>query len=829
MTTTLSLASEAEGCASGARARARRTPRNADARDDDVIARSRTTARAERERTVDALIVNENVKVRRITHSDVTVERTRCVTPRDAHVVGRVDSSVLRRTIMHRARASRAGGPSTSASSFTSAPRRQRASRLPERNVRSSVLQTDGFVSLASTMSRDDTTSTDDGVTLMDYVRGDGPPRFFSPLVRSREQTSTSASTKPLAVYLPGLDGTGFSAASQFEYIVNEFDLVALNVPASDRGDIFDLVNVVTSYLEARAERGDVYLIGESMGGLLSLCVASARPDLVTRLILVNPASSFDKSAWPVLGPVLPSIPSELWGALPYALTPVLMDPIRMARGIFDKVTDKVVRTNDAIGTMTEAVDELIGMLPALGALAEIIPRDTLAHRLDMVLRLGCEHLNGDDYARLSAITVPTLVVASENDNLIPSLDESERLRKWLPKAKVEVLKGASHAALQEPGVNLMLIAKQNGFLPKHSDAPLMTRDDEFDPPSPADIQRARESLATLRAITSPVFFSTRSDGKIVRGLGAVPIRQRGGRPILLVGNHQTLAPDLGFLVDEFLNEYDVCVRGLAHPVVSREGGLAAMGDEPRAFEDMFRDAVKNTPIESLLPRREPKPPRRAANIVGGGGSFATFGAVPVSGFNFFRLMKKGEAVLLFPGGVREAFKRKNEEYKLFWPSKPEFVRMAIKHNALIVPFAAVGAEDSIDIVADATDLLNAPLGIGDSVRERSQKVPTARSVDTRVTTDAGEEELFIQPVVTPKAPQRFYFRFMAPIDASEIDLNDDVGVNDMYLRVRREVEWGIKYLREEREHDPFKELAPRLLYEAATSSQAPTFTPNAR
>ena len=31
-----------------------------------------------------------------------------------------------------------------------------------------------------------------------------------------------------------------------------------------------------------------------------------------------------------------------------------------------------------------------------------------------------------------------------------------------------------------------------------------------------------------------------------------------------------------------------------------------------------------------------------------------TFGAVKVGGRNFFKLLKNGEAVLLFPGGVRE-------------------------------------------------------------------------------------------------------------------------------------------------------------------------------
>ncbi len=29
-----------------------------------------------------------------------------------------------------------------------------------------------------------------------------------------------------------------------------------------------------------------------------------------------------------------------------------------------------------------------------------------------------------------------------------------------------------------------------------------------------------------------------------------------------------------------------------------------------------------------------------------------------------------GEAVLLYPGGVREGFKRRNEKYELFWPAR---------------------------------------------------------------------------------------------------------------------------------------------------------------
>ncbi len=37
--------------------------------------------------------------------------------------------------------------------------------------------------------------------------------------------------------------------------------------------------------------------------------------------------------------------------------------------------------------------------------------------------------------------------------------------------------------------------------------------------------------------------------------------------------------------------------------------------------------------------------------------------------------------------------KLKGEEYKLIWKDQPDFVRMAAKTNALVVPFAAVGGE----------------------------------------------------------------------------------------------------------------------------------------
>jgi len=52
-----------------------------------------------------------------------------------------------------------------------------------------------------------------------------------------------------------------------------------------------------------------VYILGESFGAILAVAVAAARPDLVDRVILVNPATSYERSVWPAIGPLLPQVP----------------------------------------------------------------------------------------------------------------------------------------------------------------------------------------------------------------------------------------------------------------------------------------------------------------------------------------------------------------------------------------------------------------------------------------------------------------------------------------------------------------------------------------
>lgn len=50
------------------------------------------------------------------------------------------------------------------------------------------------------------------------------------------------------------------------------------------------------------------------------------------------------------------------------------------------------------------------------------------------------------------------------------------------------------------------------------------------------------------------------------QGLGHLPVDH--GRPVLYVGNHQTLALDIGFIIEDVLRERGILLRGLAHPAV---------------------------------------------------------------------------------------------------------------------------------------------------------------------------------------------------------------------------------------------------------------------
>jgi 1-acyl-sn-glycerol-3-phosphate acyltransferase len=82
-------------------------------------------------------------------------------------------------------------------------------------------------------------------------------------------------------------------------------------------------------------------------------------------------------------------------------------------------------------------------------------------------------------------------------------------------------------------------------------------------------------------------------------------------------------------------------------------------------------------------------------------------GVVEASRENCAALMKRGDNLVVFPGGTREICKRKGEEYVLKWSDRTGFVKMALQHGYDIIPVAAVGAEEAFTVVKDANDFFH--------------------------------------------------------------------------------------------------------------------------
>lgn len=647
------------------------------------------------------------------------------------------------------------------------------------------------------------------------YGAGD-EPHVCSPLPAPGEEDQQDRDSKPVMVYLPGIDGTGLAAAKQFPMLMKHFNLVTFVTPPGDRTSYEGLLQILTNFIESLELPPSlpVYVMGESFGGLLALSLASRCPGMVDRVVLVNPATSFSKSLWPQIAPVLLNTPREAYGALPLVLAPVLGNPINFLQASLDDIPEGTSLVDQA----TALVDGAFGLLNQLPILADILPRDTLAHKLEL-LKQGCEVVE----VEVGDVKQRVFVLVGDQDLLLPSEQEGSRLKSKLARAHVRVERGRSHALLQEGGVDLVSIMKEEGFYvsTRRLSVPAAKRykGSSFGTPRPielpTDIELARYSERVTsfgRRLTSPVFISTYMDGNKVSGLGALPMPGEQ-RPILFVGNHQSLALDMGVFCEEILKTRGIMLRGLAHPAIFSSARRGNKGSE----EDPARLDAMPAFINALNGRDNNGTRNRSFEVF-----LEEFGAVPVGPTNFVKLLQNHEAILLYPGGVKEAYRKKGQEYQLFWPQKSEFVRMAAKYDAIIVPFAGVGVDDGLNIVLDSDEMRDIPF-LGQFISQSSEAIPQARR---GVNADSEEsKDSFVSPIAVPKLPpNRLYYMFQRPIELSRDIVDDREACEQIYRDVKKSVEDGIEYLLEKRNADPYSDFGTRLAYESFRGTNAPTF-----
>ena len=391
------------------------------------------------------------------------------------------------------------------------------------------------------------------------------------------------------------------------------------------------------------ARNRKVVLLGDGFGGLLALAAALRLGRALKGLVLVNPSTGLAQKPWQSLGPVpVKPLVELLKGA------PAFGGQATFEAGLGDLV---VKAATSAAGFRSASLAARSG---------------TLDFRLRAWLRDGWEAVSCDLRRPAFRCSLPaTLLAVSKDDTLLPSLAEAEELTPLLQercltgRLQVKELESRSH----EP------LASDLDFAKVLRESPIYAYKDPisgFECPSLDELEAGSKDVERLASVVSPVFcsFDAASPSRRSFGLDGVPTpAEVGQRPVLLVGNHQIAGLDLGPLVREFLVARGVVARGLAYP-----GAMRRMSQR-------------------------------------GPSQFQTFGAVPVSPRNIFKLLQQGEMVLLFPGGVREALHGPGEEYTLFWQSKTDFVRVAARFDAVVVPFGGIGADDNVQVLGNSREL----------------------------------------------------------------------------------------------------------------------------
>jgi 1-acyl-sn-glycerol-3-phosphate acyltransferase len=259
-------------------------------------------------------------------------------------------------------------------------------------------------------------------------------------------------------------------------------------------------------------------------------------------------------------------------------------------------------------------------------------------------------------------------------------------------------------------------------------------------PPSADEIKQALRLLEPVRKVINPKVY----------GIEHVPQRRA-----LLVGNHTVMG-----LLDSPLMCAELWERGIV---------VRSLGDHAHFKIPVWRDVLG------------------ACGVVDGTREATS------------ELMHRGEVILVYPGGGREVTKRKGEKYQLIWKNRMGFARLAVEHGYPIIPFAAVGAEEALDIIVDSESPLLAPARlIVKNVLGSPDPMPITRGIG-----------------LTPlPRPERQYYWFGEPISTATVQgqQGDDDVVGIVRDQTKTAVEHGIKFLLAERENDPNRSVVRRLL-----------------
>jgi pimeloyl-ACP methyl ester carboxylesterase len=255
------------------------------------------------------------------------------------------------------------------------------------------------------------------------------------------------------ALYVHGLGGASTNWTDLAALLAVRVDGWAVDLPGfgsstpppganySIRGHVRAVVDVLqhVQQLPGEAQGRPVHLLGNSLGGLVSLLVAARRPDLVGSLTLVSPAMpvyrvppAFSRALLLLLLPGATSLAERrLAGVTPEQN---VRSMIRMCFGRPELVPRE--RVEQAVEEMRTRAEQPWADRALAGSMRGLITS---------YLRVG----RANAWRMAGALRQPTLVVWGDRDKLVdPAL--APRLAAAIPGARLRVLEEVGHVAMLE-------------------------------------------------------------------------------------------------------------------------------------------------------------------------------------------------------------------------------------------------------------------------------------------------------------------------------------------------------------------------------------------
>ncbi len=226
--------------------------------------------------------------------------------------------------------------------------------------------------------------------------------------------------SKPLALLIPGLDGTGRFFDGHIAALSTSYRPLAWRFRRRARFDFSDLVEELAEGT-SREPLGSITAVGESFGGTVALHYALKYPERICLLGLINTFCYYHRQNRIRLGCRL--VPLLRWRGLRFLQSYVAERTLAL-EGV----------PRDGLRHYREVVAE--------------VDHASYRRRLEMVRDVDLRD-------RLHEISAPTLIFAARRDKVVPSVFAARFMAARIPRARVYEFPQAGHALLLTPGFSL--------------------------------------------------------------------------------------------------------------------------------------------------------------------------------------------------------------------------------------------------------------------------------------------------------------------------------------------------------------------------------------